>query len=215
MSDIDSGCWRRIGVYGGGDQSCERLPEVLHCRNCPVFRAAARTLLVRESPALPADVATQSQRAEVEQASLLLLRLRQQWLGLPPAILVEIAAVGTIRRLAHRAHGLLEGIVGVRGELHLCVALSELLDLGARTPSGSGTERLVLVRNERGMVLAFRADEVRGLAHFDPSALLAPPDALSPHLGRALAGVVDLAVGRVGVLAAEPLTTLLDEALFR
>ena len=215
MSGTDSGCWRQIGVYGRGDQSCERLPEVLHCRNCPVFRAAARTLLARESPALPVEIATRAQLAEVAKDSLLLLRLRQQWLGLPPAILVEIATVGPIRRLAHRAHGLLEGVVGVRGELTLCVALSELLDLGARTPTGSAAERLVLVRNPRGMVLAFRADEVRGLAHYAKSALLAPPDALSPHLGRAIAGVVELPVGRVGVLAAEPLTTLLDEALFR
>ena len=40
---VDDDCWNRIGVYG--DRSCPELSTFVHCRNCPVFAAAARSLL--------------------------------------------------------------------------------------------------------------------------------------------------------------------------
>ena len=43
-------CWNTIGV--AGDQSCARLKEIIHCRNCPNYSAAGVQLLDR---ALPAD----------------------------------------------------------------------------------------------------------------------------------------------------------------
>src|SRR5262245_23179704 len=36
-------CWRTIGVRG--DHSCPELAEHVHCRNCPVYSAAALTVL--------------------------------------------------------------------------------------------------------------------------------------------------------------------------
>ncbi len=207
-------CWRRIGVYGGGDQSCDKLAEVLHCRNCPTFRAAARTLFEREAP--PASVRDSLAATDASAgSSLLLFRLGHQWLGLPPTLLVEIATAGAIRRLAHRAGGLIEGVVGVRGELHLCVALSELLDLGRRSASGAAGERLVLVRGAQAAALAFRADEVRGLVHAPVAGPLAPPQALTTALARVLSGFFEHPLGRVGVLEPSALILLLEEALFR
>lgn len=208
-------CWRRIGVYGGGDQSCEKLAEVLHCRNCPTFRSAARTLFERESPPTPSRDLLGTEVADTGVASLLLFRLGSQWLGLPPSLLVEIATTGPIRRLAHRAGGLIEGVVGVRGELHLCVALSELLDLGRRSASGAASERLVLVRGAHASALAFRADEVRGLVHAPATGTVAPPQALTTALARVLSGFFDHPLGRVGVLEPTALILLLEEALFR
>ncbi|WP_454689387.1 chemotaxis protein CheW [Achromobacter aloeverae] len=38
-------CWNRIGIRG--DQSCPRLREHIHCRNCPIYAAAATRLLDR------------------------------------------------------------------------------------------------------------------------------------------------------------------------
>src|SRR5207237_10066262 len=42
------GCWHRIG--GTGDRSCPELVAFIHCRNCPVFAAAARTFFDRPAP---------------------------------------------------------------------------------------------------------------------------------------------------------------------
>jgi chemotaxis-related protein WspD len=44
-SDSIDDCWNRIGVRG--DRSCARLDEYIHCRQCPVHAAAAKTLLHR------------------------------------------------------------------------------------------------------------------------------------------------------------------------
>ena len=41
-------CWNHIGVTG--DQSCSELKKFVHCRNCPVFAAAARTFFDRPAP---------------------------------------------------------------------------------------------------------------------------------------------------------------------
>lgn len=39
----DDHCWSKIGV--SGDRTCPELQSFVHCRNCPVFAAAARTFL--------------------------------------------------------------------------------------------------------------------------------------------------------------------------
>ena len=41
-------CWNKIGI--SGDQSCPELKTFIHCRNCPVFAAAARTFFDRAAP---------------------------------------------------------------------------------------------------------------------------------------------------------------------
>ncbi|HEV2606461.1 MAG TPA: chemotaxis protein CheW, partial [Xanthomonadaceae bacterium] len=143
MNEVLDHCWRRIGVYGG-DQSCPMLIESLHCRNCPIFSDAARTLFDRESEVDSSDQWQRNDAIQDSHAAALVFRLGHQWLGLPPALVAEVAARQPIRRLAHRTTGKLEGVVNVRGELRLCVALGELLGLGARSEA-SGTARMVLV----------------------------------------------------------------------
>jgi chemotaxis-related protein WspD len=205
-------CWRRIGVYGG-DHSCPQLVESLHCRNCPVFAAAARTLFDRESDV---DTASESQHASTLQdvpTPALVFRLGQQWLGLPPALVAEVAARQPIRRLAHRTTGRLEGVVNVRGELHLCVSLGELLGLGTRGDTSS-TARMVLVRDGSAKVLAFRCEEVLGLQQFANSSMQAPPDTLPEPLRECVQGLFPLKAGHVAMLKGDAVLELLEQALF-
>ena len=68
LSEVDD-CWNRIGIRG--DKSCERLPEHVHCRNCPVYAAAAKRILDRLPP--QAAVLAARLQAEVEQAMRLAL----------------------------------------------------------------------------------------------------------------------------------------------
>jgi chemotaxis-related protein WspD len=204
-------CWRRIGVQGG-DHSCPRLEEVLHCRNCPVFSAAARTLLQRESVAEAVDEWRDPDLRRQDRASALVFRLGGQWLGLPPGLVVEVAPSPAVRRLAHRTGGRIEGLVNVRGELRLCVSLVELLGLGARA-AGDARARLVLVDDE-GQVLAFRCDEMHGLASYAAGSAQAPPDTLPPALRGCVAGMVALDARHVALLDGAGLTRLLRQAVF-
>jgi chemotaxis-related protein WspD len=210
VADLDH-CWRRIGVQGG-DHSCARLAETLHCRNCPVFAAAARTLLQRESGLDATPEWRDPDLRRQGRASALVFRLGTQWLGLPPDLVVEVAPNPAVRRLAHRTAGRIEGLVNVRGELRLCVSLVELLGLGTRA-AGDARARLVLVQDE-GQVLAFRCDEMHGLTRFATSEIESPPDTLPPTLRQCISGLSALQEKHVALLDGNALTRLLRQAVF-
>jgi chemotaxis-related protein WspD len=196
----------------GGDHSCERLVETLHCRNCPVFAAAARTLLQRESATEPTPEWRDPELRRQGRASALIFRLGAQWLGLPPDLVVEVAPNPAVRRLAHRTNGRIEGLVNVRGELRLCVSLVELLGLGTRA-AGDSHARLVLVQDE-GQVLAFRCDEMQGLSRFPATDIEPPPDTLPPTLRSCISGMLSLHGWHVALLDGPALTKLLRQAVF-
>ena len=212
MIDTLDHCWRRIGVYGG-DQSCPMLVESLHCRNCVIFSDAARTLFDRESEA---DATEEWQRTGSAQESLrpaLVFRLGEQWLGMPPLLVAEVAARQPIRRLAHRTTGRLDGVVNVRGELCLCVSLGELLGLGERSDSG-GTARMILVCDDTTRVLAFRCEEVLGLQHFPDATMQPAPDTLPEPLRHCVEGLFPMKAGHVAMLDGKAVLDLLQQALF-
>jgi chemotaxis-related protein WspD len=177
-----------------------------------VFAAAARTLLQRESP--PEDVPEwrDIDRRRLDRASALVFRLGAQWLGLPPERVVEVAPNPAVRRLAHRTDGRIEGLVNVRGELRLCVSLVELLGLGVRA-AGDARARLVLVQDE-GQVLAFRCDEMQGLAGYGAGQVEPAPDTLPAALRGCIAGMVTVDGRHVALLDGPGLTRLLRQAVF-
>lgn len=208
------GCWRRIGVLGG-DHSCARLASEIHCRNCAVFRDAARGLLRRElDPLPPLSIAVHQELGE-QTRSVLRFRLGQQWLGLPCEYVAEVAVAHAPRRIAHRGAGPLEGLVAVRGELHLCVALIEVLELGRRSDIGDSEGRLVLLAMGESAPIAFRANEVTGLQAIPNAAVGEVPSTQPKALASCLAGVIDDPAGRVALLAGERLAVTLEQALFR
>ncbi len=210
MSGLPEHCWRKIGVQGG-DHSCERLIEVLHCRNCPVYAAAARRLLDRESP-LEVDDGLQDLRRGASASTALVFRLGQQWLGLPPALVAEVAANPPVRRLAHRTDGRIEGVVNVRGELRLCVSLVELLGLGRRG-NAPPSARLVLVEDDSGP-LAFRCDEMRGLLPYTEDGIEAPPDTLPAPLDACVKALLPFGAGHIALLDGDAVSRLLRKAVF-
>lgn len=204
-------CWRRIGVEGG-DHSCEKLRETLHCRNCPVYAAAARRLLDREAPAEASTDWLRDQRRSGRMRTGLVFRLGSQWLGLPPSVVAEVAANPPLRRLAHRTDGYIEGVVNVRGELRLSVCLVELLGLGRRTLAGEQA-RLVLVDAEGGL-LAFRCDEMRGLVPYHEDDMQPTPDTLPQPLDTCVEALLPTETGHVALLNALAVTRLLRKAAF-
>src|ERR1035437_4713764 len=78
-------CWNSIGVRGNGN--CPKLKQHIHCRNCPVYSAAASLLLERELPPAYADEWTshisQSRALDaLDIQSLVVFRIGAEWLGL-------------------------------------------------------------------------------------------------------------------------------------
>src|ERR1043166_9097175 len=92
-------CWNHVGVWGDG--SCPELPKAVHCRNCPVYSAAAANLLDRQiGPEYLAESAQQC-RGERQSAvratdSVVIFRLGAEWLALPSVAFQEVCALRPI-----------------------------------------------------------------------------------------------------------------------
>jgi chemotaxis-related protein WspD len=178
-------CWNKIGVRGDG--SCPKLEQYIHCRNCPVFSAAAVELLDGD---LPADhladwtrhFAEEKQVEELDTQSVVIFRIGEEWLALPTGVFEEVAELRAIHSLPHRRNSLLLGLASVRGELLVCVSIGQVLGLGAaaaavgskREKSRTVHRRLLVIRRE-GSRVVFPVDEVHGIHHFHPRELKEVP----------------------------------------
>ncbi len=185
---VEKACWRVIGVRGG-DHSCARLLEVIHCRNCPVFGEAARSLLDR-AEAVDATQTPHDEGHAVKELSALVFRLGDEWLAIRTGSLAEVTEDLSVRRIAHRTQGQLEGVVNVRGELRLCVSLVEVLELGQRGAQSGAEARLILIIEKDGGAVAFRADQVAGLQRFAAGDIESAPASLPDALKQCAEGMV-------------------------
>jgi chemotaxis-related protein WspD len=109
--------------------------------------------------------------AEANFKSVLVFRIGSEWLALPTAVIKEIGERSTAHRLPHRS-GLVEGIVSIRGEILVLVALEVLL--GLRKPAGESSsgaqaarERLIVCEKD-GDHVAFVASDVHGVLRYLP-----------------------------------------------
>lgn len=167
-------CWNRIGVRG--DKSCAQLPEHIHCRNCPVYAAAAIRLLDRYSlgdeSAVLAPVVDEA--APEAGRAYLIFRLGDEWLGLPTRALAEVVAECALHSLPHQRSPALLGVANVRGTLVACVSLGELLGLDRRTSApvdGRVVPRMLILAAAGGPVLS-PVDEVDGIHVLDTANLV-------------------------------------------
>jgi len=166
-------CWNRIGIHG--DRSCPLLEEHIHCRNCPVYSAAATRLLDRYALTRNDQdyvLAAQAQ-IEVSTRSILVFRLGEEWLGLPTRCLVEIAPLQTIHSLPHQRSRALLGVANVRGALVACLSLVELLGLDATAAVAASSRimpRMLIVAAQGGPVVV-PVDEVHGIHAIDEQLL--------------------------------------------
>jgi chemotaxis-related protein WspD len=168
-------CWNRIGVRG--DRSCPKLPEHIHCRNCPVHAAAAISLLDRY--ALGSDGAelapVEAAEADIEEGRPhLIFRLGEEWLGLPTRALAEVAPACVVHSLPHQRSPALLGVANVRGTLVACISLGELLGLDSRAAARDDARivpRMLILAAVGGPIIS-PVDEVDGIHGLDVKAIV-------------------------------------------
>jgi chemotaxis-related protein WspD len=210
---IQSDCWNRIGVWG--DHSCPELNQAVHCHNCPVFAGASRRFLDAPPPPSYLEEWTERLIAPIEEAardlqSILIFRLYDEWLALRVQVLLEVTGPLPVHSIPHRA-GLLAGLVNIRGELHLCVHLAQLLGLkgerdGQPTADAKARPRMIVVENE-GQRWVFAVDEVDQVYRLAPSELTGTPATLARSANRLTRAVLTWQERSIGYLD--------DERLFR
>lgn len=214
-------CWKQIGV--DGDRSCKELENVIHCRNCPVYSTAGRSLLEREVPieylnewtsvlaeaqeepfkAIAEPAAFRVRRA-VDSLSLIVFRLSDQLFALPVRVLHEVTHPCVIHTLPHRSNELLLGLVNIRGEILLCASLSNLLGLetAANPPHSRMTLRMLVVGQEDSKWV-FPVDQVHRISRIYLDELKAVPVVISQANETYTQGVIDWRNEKVNYLDAE------------
>jgi chemotaxis-related protein WspD len=148
-------CWNTIGVRG--DRTCPRLVEAVHCRNCPVYADAGRTLFDRPPPdGYAAEWAERLAAPEPEPPGeahpVLLFRVGEEWFALDVRVAVEVAPHRPVRRVPHQTDRVLAGLVNIRGELQLAVSLPHLFGT-ADAPADSGAAPPVVAEAARMLVV--------------------------------------------------------------
>jgi len=175
-------CWNKIGVRGDG--SCPELERHVHCRNCPVYSAAAARLLDGELPAghlaeWTGHFAGGRKAEEAGTHSVVIFRIGTEWLALPTAVFTEVATLRAVHSLPHRRDGIVLGLANVRGTLLVCVSLGDVLDLekSAQTKKDHAQtqHRRLLVISREGSRLVFPVDEVHGIHRCQPGELKEVP----------------------------------------
>lgn len=198
-------CWNRIGVVGDG--SCAELPQVIHCRNCPVYADAGRGFLERGTWAEYREEWTsllaepKVERSAASQ-SWVIFTLEGEHLALPTVCFREVIELRRIHRVPARRSGVLLGLVNVRGELQLCVSLAALLGLSPKNeprPAVQTSGRMLVVEHD-GAVWVFPVDRVSGILRFEPAKLGAVPATLEKAHVRFSHGAIEWEGSSVGCL---------------
>ena len=171
-------CWNKIGVWGNGE--CPELERHVHCRNCPVYSAAAAQLLDSAVPPHYLDewtgiLAKEKPVEGLETDSVVIFRVETEWLALSTMVFQEISDRRPVHSLPHRRNGIVLGLVNIRGELLVCVSLREILGMEKTANLIGENSRAIhqrfLVVSREGQRLVFAVDEVHGTRRFNPGDL--------------------------------------------
>jgi chemotaxis-related protein WspD len=210
---LPTGCWKAIGTTGDG--SCVRLVQYIHCRNCPVYAAAAAQLLDVEAPSHYTQewthlIAAETQVMNSETFAVVIFRVGTDWLALPAPIFKEVAGDRLIHSLPHRRNGTLLGLVNIRGELLVCASLRHILGVEIGVASGS-THRMLVIQ-QSGDRTVCPVDEVHGIERFQMQTLKPVPATLRTAAMTYTRGVLSWRQRSVGVLDAELLFHTLNRS---
>jgi chemotaxis-related protein WspD len=164
-----------------------------------------------------AQVAAKKRVADMGTESVVIFRIATEWLALPTNVFQEVLDQYVVHTVPHQRGRILSGLVNVRGELVLCVALGALLGLEniSEAPKTKRTSQgRLLICNRKGDRLAFRAEEVYGVHHYDREHLRDVPATLaSAAAGTYTLGILPWNNRTVGCLDEELLFYTLNQGL--
>ena len=172
--DAIDACWNTIGTNAPLGARCQKLKDILHCRNCLHYVEAGRRLLDRElepeyRQELTAIFSREKQRIDREIFSAFVFKAGTEWFALSSSFIKEIVEMGMIHTIPHRSNRTFRGLVNVRGKLELCFSIGGILGLERSDHSDSNhyrsPERLVVAERDSFRIV-FPVTEVKGSLRF-------------------------------------------------
>jgi chemotaxis-related protein WspD len=201
-------CWNTIGVWSDALEKCERLSEVVHCRNCDVFSMAGRGVFESRPPTgylseWQKKISHEKAEREKGDVGVMVFRLGKNWLSLPVEYLQEVVEERKIHKIPHNETRNILGIVNIGGEINTCYSLLNLLKIEEDVARNEGKlERLiVIVINGDRFVLP--VCEVSGMARYSSNDLLQTPTALGKEMGAYVLGMFKIEKCQVAALNVE------------
>lgn len=198
-------CWKITGTEGDG--SCPKLPLRGHCRNCSEYASAGRSLFDR---AMPKDyqqqwteiIAKEKEVEATELISVIVFRVRSEWLALRTRYFQEITDVRVVHSVPHRTNKIFRGLVNIGGELLLCASAAAILGVANEIqdhPAPYKFRRMLVIRKE-GRRFAFEVDEVLGVHRVAPGLMQKVPATVSKSALALTKGIANIEDKKVGFL---------------
>ncbi|MGH8081696.1 MAG: chemotaxis protein CheW [Lysobacter sp.] len=187
--------------------------------NSAVARLLSREPAAEELQLASRHIAARSEDLRALSATAFVFRLGNEWLGLPAAMVDEVIEPRPIHSLPHRREGLVRGLVNVRGQLTVCVALESLLQLDASAGGErSGAQRQLLskrlvVLSAHEQRLAFESDEVHGSHRYDPAGVGNVPGTVALSGSVFSTGVVAVGARHAGLLDGDLVLSAINRRL--
>ena len=206
-------CWSTVGVWGTVTPRCERLNEVLHCRNCEVFANAGRAVLEKKVPGGYMADWRQSLSMKVAgddkgSIGIIVFRIGKEWYAITAATLQEVASMRPVHSIPGNTSMYILGVVNIGGEVTLCHSLASILDV---TPDASATAyQRMLVLMIDNLRYVFPVDEVQGVIRYNQSELEVIPSTLSEGQADLLGGILSRTGKQIGILDIEKIHTYLE-----
>ena len=212
-------CWNRIGIFG--DNTCPELERHAHCRNCPVYTAAGRTLFDRPPPEGFTEqwtelLASAKEVAPVILCSALIFRVASEWYALKTECLQEVLTLRPVQYVPGRTDTRFLGLVNVHGELVPCMAPAVILGVeeGARAEQDLRRRMLVAGYGARDRFV-MTVDEILGVRQISEDQAGAPPSSIDKSEKTFVTRVLTVEEKHIGLLDEDRLCRKMQEHLER
>lgn len=209
-------CWNTIGVWSSVPEKCERLSQVVHCRNCDVFSQAGREVLERTPPGgyvtqWRKEIAHQQGESDTTLTGVMTFRIAEEWFAVPAKTLQEIAEQRTIHRVPHNDNPHVVGIVNIGGEVDICYSLGDFLGLSKQANVINAYERLMVVIYN-GDRYIFPVNEVSGMTRYGEADVLPVPATLGGDKSSYVDGMFVMGKTHIAILNIEQICQTLEGA---
>ncbi len=209
-SPVTTTCWRTIGVWGTNTPRCEKLRDVVHCRNCEVYWDAGRQVFDRSLPEGYLDHWTKTlsivpEARSKDTLSIIYFRIAGEWFSLPSSHFVEVSPMKPVQRIPHQIGKIITGLVNVGGSVRLCFSLGDLLgvtDSKDASMKKYGVYQRYLVVNINNEDFVFSVDEVGGVYRYASAELNQVPATIEPDRANLLLGMLEIEGNNVACIDA-------------
>lgn len=217
MSEVDNltsvTYWNSIGVWGDQSPRCEKLKEVIHCRNCKTYWDAGRQVFDKGIPEgyleqWTTALAGVPEEKSKDTLSIIYFRLGEEWFSLSTRYFVEVSQIKSLHQIPHQTGKAITGLVNVGGSVRVCFSLANLLGVTESTDNHNlkhGVYRRYLVVQINESDFVFSVDEVGGVVRYASPDLKQVPATIEAEKAGLLLGMLEIDGNNVACLDAEKL----------